>query len=134
MLYIKNITDDNGNFIDHTKMMSKFNLKTTFIEWLQVKSCTCTPADWTNQISKAKICTNKLPDGNFISLNKRYISIEKTTCKDFYWHLIQNDQYEPKCLKSWTKDFPDLISVENKIWKRIFDIPFTLNFNHSNTE
>ncbi len=35
--------------------------------------------DWKNQISKAKIHTSKFPDGNFITLNKRYIIIEKTT-------------------------------------------------------
>ncbi len=80
--------------------MAKFNLKTTFIECLQLKSCI--PAGWKNQISKAKIHISKLPDGNFITLNKRYICIEKTTCKDFYWHLIQNDQYDPKCLKALT--------------------------------
>ncbi len=114
--------DYDSHFLDHTKLISKFNLKTTFIKCLQLKSCI--PADWKNQISKAKIHTSKLTDGNFITLKKRYISIEKTTCKDLYWHLIQNYQSDPKCLKALTKEFPGLKSVENKTWKRIFNTPF----------
>ncbi len=79
ILYIKDILGNNGNFLDYSKMMAKFNFKTTFIEGLQLKSCI--PTDWNNQISKAKFQTSKIPDGNFIVLNKIYISIEKQPAK-----------------------------------------------------
>ncbi len=64
ILYVQNILDDNGNFLDHAKMVSKFNLITIFIARLQLKSCI--PADLKTQISNAKIQTSKIPDGNFI--------------------------------------------------------------------
>ncbi len=44
ILYIKNILDGNGNFLDYAKMMSKFSLN----------------------------ITSKIPDGKLILLNYRY--------------------------------------------------------------
>ncbi len=50
ILYIKDILDDNGDFLTHNEMISKYKLATTFIECLQLKSCI--PTEWKDQISK----------------------------------------------------------------------------------
>ncbi len=39
ILYIKDILNDNGNFLNHIELTSKHKLITSFIECLQLKSC-----------------------------------------------------------------------------------------------
>ncbi len=103
-------------------MRSKYKLTTTFIECLQLKSCI--PTEWKDQISKVKILANKI-DGNCIVINKKYTNIENTQCKEFYWNLIERDQHNPKSKKAWTKEFPDLETVNDCVWKRVFNLPFS---------
>ncbi len=72
-LYIKDILDDNGDFLTHKEMISKYKLATTFIECLQPKSCI--PTKCKDQISKVKILANKIADGNCIVINKKCANI-----------------------------------------------------------
>ncbi len=46
-------------------------------------------------------------------------------CKHFYWHLIENDQHNPKCKKAWIKEFPNLEPVDDSVWKRVVNLPFS---------
>ncbi len=79
ILYIKDILYDNGNFLNHIELTSKYKLITAFIECLQLKSCI--PREWKDQISKAKISASKIPDGNCIEINNKYMNIDKIQCK-----------------------------------------------------
>ncbi len=97
ILYIKDILGDKGDFLTHKERISKYKQATTFIECLQLKSCI--PTEWKEQISKVKILAIKIPDGNCIVINKKYTNIENAQCKDFYWHLIEKDQHNPKFKK-----------------------------------
>ncbi len=53
------------------------------------------------------------------------MNIDKIQCKDFYLHLIEKYQHNPKCTKAWIKEFSDIESVNNNFWKRIFNLPFS---------
>ncbi len=44
--------------------------------------------------------------------NNKYINIDKIECTDFYWHLIEKYQHNPKFKKAWTKEFHDRINQE----------------------
>ncbi len=123
ILYIKDILDNNGNFLNHLELISKYKLITNFIECLQLKSYI--PREWKNRISKVKPSASKILDGNCIEINNKYINIDKIQCKDFYWHLIEKYQHNSKCKKTWIKEFPDIESVNNNFWKRIFNLPFS---------
>ncbi len=123
ILYIKDILDDNGDFLTHNEMISKYKLATTFIECLQLKSCI--PTEWKDQISKFNILANNILDGNCIVNNNRYTNIENTQCKDLYSHLIEMDQYNHNSKKDWIKEFPDLETVNDSVWKRVFNLPFS---------
>ncbi len=98
ILYIKDILDYNGNFLNHIEITSKYKLITIFIECLQLKSCI--PREWKDQISKVTISASKITDGNCIEINNKYMNIDKIQCKDFYWHLIEKYQHNPKCKKA----------------------------------
>ncbi len=39
IVYIKDILDDEGDFLTHKEIISKYKLATSFIEYLQLKSC-----------------------------------------------------------------------------------------------
>ncbi len=39
ILYIKDILDDNGNFLNRLELTSKYKLIASFLECLQLKSC-----------------------------------------------------------------------------------------------
>ncbi len=44
ILYIKDILDDNGNFLNHRELTSKYKLNMSVTEYLQLK--TCIPREW----------------------------------------------------------------------------------------
>ncbi len=117
-LYIKDILVNSGNFLNHIELTSKYKLITNFIECLQLKSCI--PREW-----KVKISSSKTPDGNCIEINNKYKNIDKTQSKTCYCHLIEKYQHNPKYKKTWIKIFPDIESVNNIFWKRIFNLPFS---------
>ncbi len=123
ILHIKDILDDNSNFLNHIELTSKYKLITNFIEYLLLKSCI--PREWKDQISKVKLSANKIQDGNCIEINNKYMNIDKIQCKYLYWHLIEKYQHNPKCRKAFIKKFSDRESVNNKFWKRIFNLPFS---------
>ncbi len=124
ILYIKDILDNNVNFLNQLELTSKYKLITNFIECLQLQSCIS--REWKDRISKVKLSASKIPDGNCIEINNKYINIDNIQCKDFYWHLIEKYQHNPKCKKAWIKEFPDIESVNNNFGKE-FQSPILHN-------
>ncbi len=41
-----------------------------------------------------------IPSGNIIKINNKMKAIEKVTCKEFYWHLINIDVHNPSSVKN----------------------------------
>ncbi len=44
-----------------------------------------------------------IPTGNRIFINNKNTFIEKTSCKDFYWHIIDTSTYTPTFRKKWSR-------------------------------
>ncbi len=57
-----------------------------------------------------------------ICINNQYKDIQKTKCKDFYWHLIDSTNHNPRL--TWSKTFKDLTNPEESTWKNIYNMPF----------
>ncbi len=95
----------------------------SFIECLQLKSSI--PREWKDQISKEKFSASKIPDGNCIEINNKYMNIDKIQCKDFLQAFNRKYQHNPKCKKAWIKKFPNIESVDNNFWKFFFILPFS---------
>ncbi len=66
----------------------------------------------------------KLLTVNIIAINKTKTIIEKTTCKDFYWHITNTEKHKPASVHKWIKHFPKFHNAESKVWIRIFKLPF----------
>ncbi len=62
--------------------------------------------------------------GNTINVNKKYNTLDKITCKYYYWHIINIKTYTLTSSSKWTTLYQDLISAESNVLKRIFRLPY----------
>ncbi len=88
---LKDILDNRCEFLDHSALNHTYQLNTSFLKVLQIKSCI--PTLWKNKLNQCTHMPKNIPKGNIIHINNKNITIEKTTCKDFYWHIINTDTY-----------------------------------------
>ncbi len=59
-----------------------------------------------------------------ICINNQYKEIQKTKCKDLYWHLIYSTNHNPRSELTRSKTFKDLSNPEESTWKNIYNMPF----------
>ncbi len=106
ILYINDIINKaNGHFLTHKELQKKCNIKTNQILTLQIYSSI--PKDWI-KILKEKVYSSPLTNiQNRIEINNS----KNIKCKDFYWHLINNNCHKPKAISSWENTF---INFRNK--------------------
>ncbi len=68
-------------------MEQKLQFKHTLLYNLQIQ--TCLPPAWKKKLIKYTVMSNKnIIRGNAINVNKKYTILDKITCKDYYWHII----------------------------------------------
>ncbi len=103
-MYINDIIKEhNGIFLTHRELQCKFNIKTNYIETLQIQSTI--PKEWINTLKKNNY-SSPLPEiKNKIYINKSKLEIEKIKCKDFYWHSTYAQSYYSmgKCLHKFQR-------------------------------
>ncbi len=56
----------------------------------------------------------------------KYYNRTKTTCMDFYWHIINTDTETPTAIYKWYDQYTNFDSAGNNIWSRIFKLPFKI--------
>ncbi len=61
-----------------------------------------------------------------MKVNKKYTSITKITCKDFYWHIIDKQKHTPTNIKKWCTIYTGFNDAEVSIWNRTFKIAFQI--------
>ena len=92
---INDLLDKENNFLSPNDIKTKFNIKCTHLDINQIK--TSIPKLWKVKIRHTHI---NLTTNNTLTLkieiNNKYQDIQKTSCKDFYWHLINKTKHEPK--------------------------------------
>ncbi len=122
--YIKDILNKNGSFLTHKELKSKNNI-TTFLQTIQIhKSILRT---WTQIFKKCTTNSNIHNKENsiLIKIDNKYTTIDKVKYRDYYyWHFIKYKHYTPKTTKTWSITYPDFDNAEQKIWSKIFELPF----------
>ncbi len=107
----------------------KYHIKPNQILTLQIYSSI--PKYWI-KILKEKVYSSPLTNiQNRINMNNTKIDIQKIKCKDFYWHLINNNLHKPKAISSWGNTYINFKNKDKSFWKMIFNMPFKTH-NHSN--
>ncbi len=64
-----------------------------------------------------------IPSGNIIKINNKIKTLEKVTCKDFYWHLLNTDPHTPTDLQKWSIHYPIFNEASANVWPIIFKLP-----------
>ncbi len=54
------------------------------------------------------------------------IDLDKITCADFYWHLIETKKHKPNNINKFCEVFQDFEIVNKKSRHRIFKLPFVV--------
>ncbi len=65
-----------------------------------------------------------MPKTSLRETNNKHITIEKTTCKDFYQDIINIDTHTPTSIHKWSDHYTNFHNAENNIRSRIFKFPF----------
>ncbi len=97
---LRDIVNDSNTPLIHNQIVSKYNLKTTFLETLQ----SSIPKNGFDTIKNTQNVSNT-EDENTITVNSTVKKISKTSCKDFYWHIINYSPHIPKSNSHWHNFF-----------------------------
>ncbi len=99
--------------------MNKYKLKTTFLDSLHLQKAI--PPTWFSAIKNTNKVFN-LNNENVITLNGTIMKISKTSCKDFYWHIINHSPHIPKSNSYWYNILPQFPAINNDFWKKYLQI------------
>ena len=122
---VRNLFNDFGVLLSHEELTSTYNIQTTFLQTLQVQKSI--PSNWMKKINNH---TTTLPPINTqlcIRINSNLKPLTSTSCKDFYWHILNITAHVPTCIKKWQEIYPLLSITINIEWKKIFNCAFYIS-------
>ncbi len=96
---VKDILNVKCEFLNHEELKQQYNIDTSFLLTLQIQATI--PKTWKKTLSKCTLLPIKTPIGNTISINKTYTSLQKITCKEFDWHLINIQKHTLTSIHKW---------------------------------
>lgn len=113
---INDLLNENNNFLSHTELSSKYNIKCNFIESLQIRQSI--PFAW-----RQTLRVQAMEEQN------KCLSLSNITSKQVYWTLMEKmKQTKPSCINKWMAELN--IDSENdnddldKVWEQTFLMPF----------
>jgi hypothetical protein len=120
--YVKDIINQQCEFLTHEDFISKYNITTSFMHTMQLLQSV--PKTWRQKLTSCSQKPTNIPSGSSINISDKIVSFEKTTCKIFYWHLIRETNHRPNALNKWCNVYPRFRNAQKNIWMRIFSTPF----------
>ncbi len=82
------------------------------------------PIEWKEILKQYSLMPKNILSGNIITINNIIKILEKVTCKDFSWHLLNTDPHTPTALQIWFIHYPIFKEASANVWSRIFKLPF----------
>lgn len=113
---INDILDDEGNFLTCDQMLEKYNLRTNFVELLQIRQSM--PFDWRNLLRDSPNCADV--SRPFFIFKKEIYHIKKLKSKDAYHLLLNENSSTPACVRKWQEFCPSFAEMKSQIFKRIY--------------
>ncbi len=120
--YLRHILNGQCEPLTHNELKQKYHINTTFLQTTLKHKCIA--KQW---LCKLKNCNNIAQIHKLdikLKVNKKYTSITKITCKDFYWHIINKQKHTSTNIKKWCTICTGFNNAEVSIWNRIFKIAF----------
>jgi hypothetical protein len=122
ILSIKDILDDNNQFMSHTEINSKFNINSNFLQILQIRKSI--PAEWRQILyNETKPKSNMK---NVLFIDVKLYNEHTLTTKIIYNALIKKKEREPACIAKWNTRYPNFHSAHVDLWPTIFKTPFSI--------
>ena len=118
--FINDIVDENGEFFSHEVINDKFNLHTTFIDILSIR--TAIPRSWKVLLSKQKLTLNSNSFKVLFIYHGKNIPISKLCTKDVYQILIDQVDVYVTSKERWVESFN--IDISEEKWQSIYCLPF----------
>ena len=117
-IFIRNLLDDNGNFLSWNSFKDKYNLDNNmFFKWMQLKNCI--PNRWLNLVNTNLVLQQNLCNFDpHINNNARICSVQKLSSAEIYKILIKKIEKPPTSQVFYNNkyDFGNL-------WKKIYLLP-----------
>ncbi len=120
---IRDILNENGEFLKCEELKQKYNIITTFLQTIQVQKSIPTP--WIQKTKNCRITKNihNKTDGIYIKINNSLLPVSKTTCKATIGTSGQTirkniDQIQLKNGALFTKN---LIMPVKRFWKEFLN-------------
>ncbi len=113
------MVNSNNVPLTHNEIVNKYNLKTTFQNSLELQKDI--PPNWFIAIKNTSKVSN-LNNENEITINGIIKKLSKTSCKDFYLHLINHSPHISKSNSYWHNIFPHLPAINNDFWNKYLQI------------
>ena len=118
ILYIKDILDGNGQFMDHLSIQRKFNITCNFLQALQIRQSI--PANWRHTLSQNYNDSAIITEPFFVNINNKLIPISESNTKDFYLpHVYKRKRYAT-CIQKWQNIYPTI----DFQWEDVFTHPY----------
>ncbi len=123
---IKHIINEQGQFLSHNQLKDAYNINTPFLTTIQIRSSI--PKAWKEILRKfdKKYINISSEDKDIIHLVNKEKALDKITCADFYWHLIETKKHKPNNINKWCEVFQDFEIAIEKSWHRIFKLQFVV--------
>ena len=119
ILKIKDILNDNGEFIDANTITFKYGIRVNFLEVLQIRQSI--PYAWRNVLYSVE------PSENYNELfyveNGKPKALSKSYSKMIYWYFINKKPKTLNCIYKWQEKYPTL---SDDCWAKIFKNSFRI--------
>ena len=118
--HIRDLLDENGNFLSMDELNTKYDINCNFILVLQVRQSI--PYQWRQKLKNftSENTSGTTQDLCQIKIRNRLIDIRYVCNREIYWSLIDQINKKPACIKKWTEEY----QLNDDIWYNIFQIPY----------
>ena len=118
-MYINDLIDECGNFLDHDHMSQKFNINCNFLNLIQIRHSI--PLTWRQILSSCQNYNRAIVDDIHICVSSKVVSLLSCTTKDLYSELLYRRPRTPRCLEKWRTKYDGL---SDEVMENYFRLPF----------
>ena len=115
---INSILDNQGNFLTQEDIFDKYNLRTNFMELLQIRQSM--PFAWRNLIRNSPNCADLCRP--FFILKDEIYPVKKLSSREIYQILIKENKSIPSCVNKWQESLPYFSEMKEIFFKRIYTL------------
>ena len=119
IMYINDLIDECGNFLDHDHMSQKYNINCNFLNLIKIRHSI--PLTWRQTLSSCQNYYRAIVDDIHICVSTKVVSLLSCTTKDSYSELLYRRPRTPKCLEKWRTIYDGL---SDEILENYFRLPF----------